>query len=427
MKTNILKTAIASALLMGSAGVSAATHGNLGDSRIHAPLAGATIPAPSTDIWFVAAKDADYYMIDLRQNNGTCGHTSGIDKPYRFKAVLSPSDPSLSCGQENVKTLFDKGVTGYYDETDGTIDDPTDAEGDADLNLCKWRTPDLADGTYQIAVNTLKLGYHSITENRFNCKSDADNLVGLGLLTTAYTVATAHAVVYRTATAAKNAGDYLLGNPDSIGLVDMKLPSGDNRANTHRDPGVYSFAATFPTGYLGPAPDPILLTNSDGDRNYQKLTINQVAPPVAITQKPNRPVLVSPVNGTAVTATANGGAGYVDGGVDSLVFVDDSPEYGKANWYELWITPAGDTHEASRIKDFAANLEFPGWFKVLVDSSELSCTQNPGVGRTCTITLDSPTIKNATAGTEYHWWIRGYNDEYKSGAWSSNVGIFVAD
>ena len=411
MKTNILKTAIASALLMGSAGVSAENHGNLGDSRIHYPLTGGvgavtTITTPGTDVWFIAATDADFYTIDLRQNNGNCGHTDeGED--FHKTYVFNTKDPSLQCGMENVKTLFDKGITGYYDETDGDITTPG-SEGEADLNLCKWRTPDLANGNYQIAVNSIKLGYHSVTENRFNCLTDAGQAANV-----AAEVAWAAANTVTTGVAALasatllDAGKYELATNDTFGKVDRKLPSGDNTANLHRDPSAYTLSNTL----IG------------GDQNYQRFEIAvPVTPPPGqeITQKPNRPVLVSPVNGSEVAATASGGN-------DDFVFVDDSPLEGQANWYELWITPAEDTTEESRIKDFKANLQYPGWFKVLVDSSELTCTQNPGVGRTCTITLDSPTIKDAPAGTEYHWWVRGYNDEYETGSWSSNVGIFVAD
>ena len=469
-KTNILKKAITAAFFMAGTGIGVGAIAqnqdadDLGDSRIHSPLPGITLTTePAVDVWFIAATDADFYSIDLRAYNDValaphntltkgCGHPDPHNSTH-IKKMIRADDSAIQCGLEIVGTAP---VNGKYDKSDGDITIDTDPLGEADMHLCKWRTPDLQNGYYQIAVNSIKLGAHSKTENRYNCKNNVGNILGgvpllNGLSPTRPLVPTiTYDLLALTPTSIANQLAYNLGNPDPSGLVDIRLSKAPNSINLHRDP-TYSFNGDRALAIPIPLPIPMTMRpqygvgnvallndvlispfvnkftgnhqSENGDNNYQTFRVNYEAT-AAITQKPNRPTLVTPQNGTPVGGGVNGNGTGANNNDTNLIFTDLSPVYGKANWYELWITPKGNTHDSARIHDFDSNLQYDDWFKVIVDSSELTCTDNPGIGRTCDIQLHSPTIAAAYNDDYFDWWVRGYNDEKGDGPWS-NKGTFT--
>ncbi len=457
-KTNTLKKAITTAFFVSGMGFGVGaiaqnqSAGDLGDSRIHSPLPGITLTTePAVDVWFVAATDADFYSIDLRAYNDPalashntltkgCGHPDPHNATH-IKKMIPADSRAIQCGLETVGTAP---VNGKYDKSDGDITIDSDPVGEADMHLCKWRTPDLQNGYYQIAVNSIKLGAHSKTENRFNCKSDAGNIAGEVILQNVLSLIRPPApinydLIALTNTSVANQIAYAAGEPDVAGLVDIRLSKAKNKINKHRDP-TYTFNGDRTSTVPGPLPIflptlkptpvtnalvlPTLLANGqyeNGDNNYQTFRVNYT-PTVTITQKPNAPVLVSPVNGAPVGGGVNNNGTGANNNDTILEFTDLSPDYGRANWYELWLSPEGDTK--NRITDFDHNLQYDNWFKVLVDSTELTCTDNPGVGRTCQIQLHSPTIAAAYNDEYFNWWVRGYNDEKKAGPWSKK-GTFT--
>ena len=459
-KTNILKKAITAAFFMAGTGIGVGAIAqnqdadDLGDSRIHSPLPGITLTTePAVDVWFIGATDADFYSIDLRayndvaldeHNNLTkgCGHPDPHNSTH-IKEMIRVDDSAIQCGLEIVGTAP---VNGKYDKSDGDITIDTDPIGEADMHLCKWRTPDLQNGYYQLAVNSIKLGAHSKTENRFNCKSDVGNIAGEVILQNVLSLIRPPApinydLIALTNTSIANQVAYVAGVADIAGLVDIRLSKAESRINKHRDP-TYSFNGDRTSTIPGPLPiflptlKPTLITNAlvmptllangqyeNGDNNYQTFRVNYT-PTTAITQKPNKPTLVTPQNGTPVGGGVNNNGTGANNNDTNLIFTDLSPVYGKANWYELWITPKGNTHDSARIHDFDSNLQYDDWFKVIVDSSELTCTDNPGIGRTCDIQLHSPTIAAAYNDDYFDWWVRGYNDEKGDGPWS-NKGTFT--
>ena len=446
-KTTLLNTAIAATLIAGSASVFAADHnGDLGDSRIHYPLAGATVYGAATDVWFVAAHDADFYTIDLRaydpgaqavlgvSTGKGCGHmkkTGEGANTTHIKKMFSVNDPDLQCGAELVGTVP---VTGYYDKNDGDLTTDNDAKGEADFHLCKWRTPDLPKGNYQVAVNSIKLGYHSITENRFNCKGDVANFGGNAVEIAAWLVNPTGSVVFQTSTRGVNALNYNAGIADTVGVVDVVLPKTAALSNKHRDPGAYSYSsaaglvmtpAQFTAWLLSV---PTELPTDGGDRNYQTF---EIIPSTRVTRvdHPMDPIVIYPTHGKAISGLETGG--IVEGG-SHVEFYDPSPKNRAADWYELWVS-YDDSYVGGRLMDLDSNPTYNNWYKLIVDSSELRCTDRAGDnGRYCTIEIVSPTIANAPTGTKFNWWVRGWNEEFQEedtedGNGWSDKGWFTAD
>ncbi len=421
-KTTLLNTAIAATFLAGSASVIAApSHtGDLGDSRIHYPLAGATITEAATDVWFVAALDADFYTIDLRAydpDGGGCGHMKetgeGANTTHITK-MFNVHDPKLQCGDEIVGTAP---VTGYYDKTDGDITSEDDEDGEADFHLCKWRTPDLPNGDYQIAINSIKLGHRSVTENRFDCKSDAAQIIsGIAMQTAnvAFNLPTA-LLPDLEGTSGINATAYMTGNPDVLGFIDLPLKAHETISNKHRDPNVYhAWGGAGATAIIPLVPPYPLthtitlqeLTGRTADMNYQKLKIavpeNQTE--VTIVNHPLDPIVIYPVHETQLTGDEDDTASRVE-------FLDPSPANRAADWYELWVSKDSDN---TRLFDIESNPSYGNWYKLIVDSSELLCTQRAGDnGRICTIEIVSPTIQAALTSDKFNWWVRGWNDEFQ--------------
>ena len=443
-KTTLLNTAIAATLIAGSASVIAATHtGDLGDSRIHFPLNDATITEAATDIWFVAALDADFYTLDLRAYDpasGGCGHmkTTGEGaNTTHIKKMFSTHDVSLQCGEEIVGTAP---VTGYYDKNDGDIESKDDEDGEADFHLCKWRTPDLPNGNYQIAVNSIKLGYHSITETRFNCQDKEGRLANLAAEIVVLSGNPTGTLVFHGMTEGVNGALYALGEPDLVGHTDVPLAVGDSYSNKHRDPSSYSYSPFSASSLLdkdqkaaliglakneasisdaadlisalkdiatGLVDSDSVLPEDGGDRNYQtfKIAVPENPPEeVTIVDHPMDPIVIYPVHETSIT-------GDEDDADSRVEFLDPSPANRAADWYELWISK-DDTNE--RLMDIESNPEYNNWYKLIVDSSELLCTQRAGDnGRICTIEIVSPTIQAALTSDKFNWWVRGWNEEFQ--------------
>ena len=462
MKKTLLNTAIAATFLAGSAGVFAADpkhNGDLGDSRIHYPLAGDTIYGSATDVWFVAATDADFYTIDLRAYNDKsndnadpkgCGRPDP-DNDTHIVNMFSVNDPLLECGTELVGTVP---VTGFYDKNHGDITNDNDSDGEADFHLCKWRTPDLPKGNYQIAVNSIKLGHHSITENRFNCLNTAGQIANKAAETVIWALNPTGSFAFSAMTEGVNSGLYLAKKPDLIGYTDRALPVGTKGVdvNKHRDPSSYSYSpfsllpdtASLSTinGIIGgsvpsvadlaalvTALAGIVPSETGGDRNYQTF---EIIPSARVTRvdHPMDPIVIYPTHDTKISGRET--TGSIADNNSHVEFYDPSPKNRAADWYELWIS-YDDPYTGGRLMDLESNPTFNNWYKLIVDSSELQCTDRAGdTGRICTIEIVSPTIATATPGTKFNWWVRGWNEEFQEeeavdGNGWSDKGSFIAD
>ena len=360
-----------------------------------------------------------------------------------IKKMFSVNDPDLQCGAELVGTVP---VTGYYDKNDGDILDDNDADGEADFHLCKWRTPDLLNGNYQIAVNSIKLGHRSVTEDRFNCKTDAEQIIsGIALqVVNVAQNAPGSLLTGLEGTSGINALAYVAGIADPLGFTDLPLRATKtvlgikyDTSNKHRDPNVYhawaSAGALAVTPLFPPYPLTATITGNEvtgrtADMNYQTFEI--IAPTrVTRVDHPMDPIVIYPTHGTPISGLETDGV--IEGG-SHVEFYDPSPKNRAADWYELWVS-YDDSYVGGRLMDLDSNPTYNNWYKLIVDSSELQCTDRAGDnGRYCTIEIVSPTIANAPTGTKFNWWVRGWNEEFQEeeavdGNGWSDKGWFTAD